>query len=886
MNLDRLTCNYAKNPLGVETPFPVFNWSIEGDRHDEVQTAYRIIIAHDAERLAADEGDVWDSGEVFSDQSCGIRFAGKELVSAHRYWWKVRVQGKDGRWSEWSQPAWFETGLMKETDWTARWICAPGPNPNSIPDTPRPAPFFRKTVRIAKDPVSVRAYVCGIGYYELYVNGAKCGDAVLAPAVSHYDRTVHYDSHDVTAQFKTGDNVIGVVLGNGWYNTFTLDVWDFQKAPWRHFPKLLVQLEITYADGEKATIGTDSSWKVSAGPITFDGLRNGERYDARLELDGWNLPGYKDDQWDNAQIAKSPGGSLKSAQLPAIKEIEELEPISVVEVEPGTHVFDFGKNISGWGKLKVSAPSGSEVILRYGERLDGNGMLDTADIDLFIKSGEFQTDRYTAKGAGVETWHPRFTYHGFQYVQTTGLTPSADAESVHAMVVHTALPDAGSFECSNGLLNAIQECARRSTLTNYHGVPTDCPHREKNGWTGDALISGEQVLLNFDPVTAYRKWLLDYVDVQRPSGQLPGIIPTAGWGYNWGSGPAWDSALVLIPWYTYVYSADRGILESTYDAMVRYLGFLGSMESDGIVDFGLGDWCPPAEHSSGHKCPVAVTDTAYAYVDYLTVSRIAEVLGRQDDSRRFSEKASRTRAAFRNAFIDVETGSVEGNSQTSLACALYQGLVDDNEKPMVLRRLIDEVEKAGRHLDTGILGTKYLLHTLSQYGRTDLAYAIATQTDYPSWGHWIKQGATTLWERWDGKSSRNHHMFSDISAWFYRELAGLQPDAREPGFKHVILKPNPVTGLSWAKAHHVSPYGRVESGWAVESGTFRLQIEVPVNCRGTVYLPTQFSENVRINGAMLAPKKAEIHEPSGRQVLRVGSGRYEVIATRRDSYER
>ncbi|HUX52558.1 MAG TPA: family 78 glycoside hydrolase catalytic domain [Spirochaetia bacterium] len=878
MNAGQLTCNYAKNPLGIETPFPVFNWSIEGDGYAEVQTAYRIVVASNAERLAADEGDVWDTGDVSSDQSCGIRFAGSQLYSAQRCWWKVRVSGRDGAWSPWSHPAWFETGLLKQTDWRARWICLSGPNVNGLPDTSRPAPFFRKTVLIARVPASVRVYVSGLGYYELYVNGAQCGEAILSPAVSHYDRTVYYDTHDVTGQLQVGENVVGVVLGNGWYNTFTSDVWDFQKAAWRHVPKLLLQLEITYEDGAKDTVGTDSTWKVTSGPIQFDGIRNGEHYDARQELDGWNLPGWMDAQWDNAQITRAPGGTLKSAQLPAIKEIEELEPVSVVEVEPGTHVFDFGKNISGWGKLQLSAPSGSEVTIEYGERLDKNGKLDTEEIELFIKSGDFQTDKYIARGAGIETWHPRFTYHGFQYIQATGLERADAPVKLHAGVVHTALPDAGAFECSNLLLNRIQEAARRSTLTNYHSFPTDCPHREKNGWTGDALLSAEQVLLNFDPVTAYRKWMLDFTDVQRPSGQIPGIVPSAGWGFNWGSGPAWDSALILIPWYTYVYSADRGILETTYDAMVRYLGFLESMETEGIVDFGLGDWCPPAEESWQHKCPTAVTDTAYAYVDFLTVSRIAELLGRPNDASRFSAKAADIRAAFRSAFIDVRTGSVAGDSQTSLACALYQGLVDEHEKPMILRRLIDEVEKAGRHLDTGILGTKYLLHTLSQHGRTDLAYAVATQTDYPSWGHWIEQGATTLWERWDGKSSRNHHMYSDISAWFYRELAGLQPDPREPGFKHIMFKPNPVEGLSWAKAQHVSPHGRVESGWAVDDGMFRLEIEVPVNCRGTVFLPTQFSEDVRLNGVKLARAESEKRDAIGRYLFKVGSGRYEVIA--------
>ncbi len=885
MNAFRPTCNYAVNPLGVDSDVPTFNWAIEGEGQDVVQTAYRIVVSSDAERLVKDEGDVWDSGDVATDQSCGVKFAGKHLLSSHRYWWKVRVRGKTGQWTQWSEPAWFETGLLNETDWTARWIGAPGRTPNSMPDTPKPAPFFRKEVRVKKELAGVRAHVSGIGYYELHVNGSRRGDAVLAPAVSHYDRAVYYDTLDLTSAFQVGDNVVGVILGNGWYNTFTLDVWDFQTAPWRHYPKVLLQLEISYADGEKETIVTDPSWKVATGPITFDGLRNGEHYDARLELDGWNRPGFDDRKWENAAIVRSPGGLLKSAQLPPIRKIEELEPVSVVEVGPGTHVFDFGKNISGWGKLTLNGEAGREIVLQYGETVDEQGALDNSELDIFVRTGEFQTDRYTTKGGGEESWHPRFTYHGFRYIQTTGLHPDA-GDSLRALVVHTALPDAGSFECSTELFNTIQELARRSTLTNYHSLPTDCPHREKNGWTGDALVSAEQVLFNFDPVTAYRKWMLDLIDAQRQSGQLPGIVPSAGWGYNWGSGPAWDSALILIPWFTYVYSGDRRILESTYEAMIRYLEFLGTMESDGIVDFGLGDWCPPADEPWGHKCPAKVTDTAYAYVDYLTVSRIAKLLGRNEDAAKFSQKAEATRRAFRAAFVDSATGSVAGDSQTSLACALYQGMLEDGEKPMAFQRLVEEVEKADRHLDTGILGAKYLLHTLSHHGRTDLAYAVTTQTTYPSWGHWIAQGATSLWERWDGKGSRNHHMYSDISAWFYRELAGIQPDPAEPGFKHTIFRPNPVAGLEWVKAHHLSPYGRVESSWTVEAETFRLEIEVPGNCRGTVYLPTGFTEGLKLDGKTLAAAEIGKDEALGRMLLEVSSGRHEVTATCQERNER
>jgi len=856
------------------------SWTVDDPRRDAVQSAFKILVASDPKRLAEDEGDIWDSGEVATDQSCGTPFNGERLVSGRRYWWKVRVRDDGGTWGAWSADTWFEMGLMNENDWPARWIGAPRP---SFPPTgvaPDPAPYFRKIVSVSKEPASVRAYVSGLGFYELHVNGEKCGAAVLAPAFSHYDRSVYYDTHDLSTVLRVGENVIGVILGTGWYAPSTEDTWDFHKSPWRHTPKLFLQLHIEYADGQREIITTDSSWKVKSGPIQYDGLRSGEHYDARLELDGWTFTGYDDSQWERVQITRPPGGVMKSSQMPPIKEIDELEAVSVSKVEAGVHIFDFGKNISGWGRIRVDAPPGTEIVLNYGERLGNDGKLDRKYIEQFVTSGEFQTDRYISKGGGTESWQPRFTYHGFQYIEATGLPPNSDVSSIRAVVVHTDLADAGSFECSNPLLNTIQDCARRSTLTNYHGFPTDCPHREKNGWTGDASLSAEQVLLNFDPITAYRKFLSDIVDAQRPNGQIPGIVPTSGWGYNWGSGPAWDSALILIPWYMYVYSADLQTLKAMYAAMVRYLGFLAAMTDQGIVDFGLGDWCPPADHQWEHKCPTVVTDTAYAYVDYMTVARIARLIGRDEDAGRFDSQATMIRSAFRASFVNSESGSVAGDSQTALACALYQDLLDDEEKPRAVERLVREIERNDNHLDTGILGTKYLLHTLSHYGRTDLAYTIATQTDYPSWGHWIAQGATTLWERWDGKESHNHHMYSDISAWFYRELAGLQPDPREPGFKHTIFRPNPVPGLTWAKAHHDSPYGRVESSWVADSDTVTLEVRVPTNCHGTISLAPEFSHRIRVNGSEPTQIATETSAGVARKMIRVGSGEYEVVATR------
>jgi alpha-L-rhamnosidase len=410
------------------------------------------------------------------------------------------------------------------------------------------------------------------------------------------------------------------------------------------------------------------------------------------------------------------------------------------------------------------------------------------------------------------------------------------------------LASRGEFSCSNDVLNAIQRCTRWSTLGNFHGMPTDCPHREKNGWTGDASLSAEQVLLNFAPETAYRKWLRDFHDCQRESGQLPGIVPTGGWGFNWGSGPAWDSALILIPWYLYLYRGDLAVLAGNYQRMKLYVDYMTSMAADNIVDYGLGDWCVPHEPSLERTCPSKVTDTAYYYVDSLILGQAAELLGKAADGKKYRALAGRIRKSFRKHFVDSKTGQVSGKSQTALACALYQGLAEGDEAANILATLVAQVEASNRHHDCGILGCKYLLNCLADHDRADLAYVIASQTDYPSWGNWIVQGATTLWEDFRGHTSRNHHMFSDISAWFYRALAGIKPDPRAPGFKNVIIEPNVVGNLTWVKAWHLSPYGRIESEWEAKAGEIHLRVVIPPNSRGEIHVPTRDASSVSVDG--------------------------------------
>ena len=709
-------------------------------------------------------------------------------------------------------------------DWKAMWITAPGKTMGDWRAAVLPAPYFRKTF-ICDAVGKAEIHICGLGYYELYLNGAKVGDHVLDPVVTQYDKRARYVSYDVSKALRKGVNVVGVILGNGWYNSHTPEVWHFDKAIWRDYPKLMLDLE---ADGQ-IILGSDTSWKSTTGPIVFDGLRNGETYDARLELGDWLSPNYDDQTWLPAAQVMGPGGLLEPQTMPPCKVMQTLPFVKSWTLENGDRVFDMGQNIAGWARISVSGVAGTELVVRYGERLKDRAV-DQEHIGCFIKGGDCQTDRYFLKGEGVEIWEPRFTYHGFQYVSIQG---KAEIHQVEGRVIHTAFPQIGRFECSNPILTKLQTNAVWSYRGNFVGIPTDCPQREKNGWMGDASLAAETGLFNFAAGSSYNQWMETISDTQRPNGQLPGIVPSSGWGYNWGSGPAWDSAFILIPWYVYLYTGDTTAIHAHYDAMKRYIDFCASMATDHIVSFGLGDWC---HIDSSRIADAAVTSTAYYYVDTLALAKFAGIVGRPDDRAHYEALAASIKQAFNKKFYQGN-GIYAKGEMTALGCALYQGLVEDSQKAQVVARLVEKVEANAAKVDFGILGAKYIPRALADNGHAALAYRLISQTDFPGWGYWIKQGATTLWEAWAGDSSLNHIMFGDISAWMYQYLAGIAPDPEIPGFKHILLAPHPVPGLDWVKAQYDSPHGRITSVWNVKNGTFCWDVEIPPNSTATVLKP-------------------------------------------------
>jgi alpha-L-rhamnosidase len=865
----QLRCEYLVNPLGLDTPQPRLSWIVDSDQRAQTQTAYQLLVASSHVKLDSDRGDRWDTGKVVSDQTIQVPYAGQPLGSGQSCFWKVRVWDQNGKVSDYSEAASWEMGLLSPQDWRAHWI-AQTTDTNSCP-----APLLRRAFTLDGKLKRARAYVCGLGYYELHVNGHKLGDHLLDPGYTRYDKRDLYVTYDVTTALRRGKNALGVMLGNGWFNVQTRAVWNFHQAPWRAAPRLLLRLEIEYADGRTDTMVTDSAWKTSTGPVTFDSIYGGETYDARLEKTGWDTAGYDDSDWSPAQVVEAPVGKLVAQAMPPIQADQTLRPQKLTEPKPGVFVFDMGQNCAGFAELRVRGPAGAKVVMKYSERLGKNGLIERAEIQQHVPrmdtNQQFQTDTYILKGKGLEKWHSRFVYHGFQYVEVTGFPGKPTLESLRGVFLHSAVPVAGEFACSNPLLNKIWRAGRWSYLSNLQGIPTDCPHREKNGWTGDAHLAAEQGLFNYAPAAVYTKWMNDLGDEQRPTGELPGIVPTSGWGYSWGNGPAWDSAFLLIPFYLYEYCGDTRVLRDHYNGLKLYVDYLTSKANDGIVSIGLNDWAPFKT-----KTPADITSTAYYYRDAQIVALAAKLSGNEADAQKYADLAAGIKKAFNDKFYHPATGLYGNGSQTSLSCALYQGLVEPENQPVVLSNLVATVEQQHDHIDTGILGAKYLLNTLTENGRADVAYRIASQKDLPSWGWWIEQGATTLWEEWNGTASRNHIMYGDISAWFYKALAGLNPDAAAPGFKHIIVKPNVVGELTSARASYDSVRGRIVSDWKVVSGKFLLTVTIPANTTATVWLPTTALEKITEGGrpAIKAVGVNAFAVENGRIRLEVASGTY------------
>ncbi len=874
-----LTCEYMHNPVGIDSLRPRLAWMCKSGPAERGvrQIAYRILVASSREKLDSGNGDLWDTRRVDTDRSVNIDYRGKPLTSGIRCWWKAMIWDAAGSPSGWSAPASWSMGLLKASDWQARWITVPREmQPKGVE-----GPLLRKGFVLDKPLRRAVVYVSGLGLYELHLNGKKVGDHELDPGFTAYDKRALYATYDITESLRTGKNALGVMLGNGWYNYAVPAAWDFDKAPWRDRPKLLLQLAIEFSDGTTQTILSDSSWRVNIGPLVDNEIMTGETYDARKEIHGWDEAEFAVSGWTSAAEAAPPAGVLSAESYPAVRTFQTIRPVGLTEPKPGVYVYDFGQNMAGLEELTVQGKAGDTVKMQFGEELHADGTLSQDNIKSLTHEDGFQTDIYTLKGSGGdETYRPRFTYHGFRYAQVTGFPGKPSLANLRALVLHAGFDAAGTFECSNPLLNKIQAATQWAYISNFEGMPTDCPTREKNGWMGDAQLAAETGLFNYSGGPNYAKWIRDMMDAQRPSGELPGIVPTGGWGFAWGNGPAWDSAYLLIPWDLFQFNGDRHILEEQYAGLKRYVDYVDAKSPNHIANFGLGDWAPFKTET-----PADLTSTGYFYRDTLLVSQIAGLLNRRPDESKYRTLAAAIREAFNSTYYHAATGLYGDGSQTALGCALYQGLAPDNDRKRILANLASNIEAHGNHLDTGILGAKYVMQSLSEGGMQELAYTLATQNTLPSWGYWLEHGATTLLEQWSGQPlgdfSRNHIMFGDISAWCYETLGGINPDPGFPGFKRTIIRPQMSGDLTWARASHRTLFGDVVCDWKRTGDNLTIDVTVPANTSATVFVPAKQISEVMETGkpAASATGVQFVRVDGDRAVFRVESGTYQFTTS-------
>ncbi|WP_186755386.1 alpha-L-rhamnosidase [Echinicola salinicaeni] len=830
-----LRCEYLENPLGIDSKQPRLTWKMEDARSGAEQSAFRLVVHQSKSGQENNNDIVWDTGKQLGDQQL-ITYAGKTLSPFTSYSWTVEVWDKDGVSIGKSVPAMFETGMMSVENWKGAWIG------DGQPQALKPAPYFRKEFDTKKKIASARAYIAVGGLYELSINGKRIGNHQLDPAYTRFDRRVLYVTHDVTEALQQGRNAIGVLLGNGWYNHQSTAVWNFHNAPWRNRPTFCMDVRITYEDGTVETIGTDKGWKTHFSPVIFNSIYTAEHYDARLELPGWNQAGYDDGEWNDVYYRSAPSKKIVAQVMPPIRHNVSLPAKTINKINDSTYVFDLGRNISGVSKITLAGEEGTVLRLKHGERLKENGRVDMSNIDVHYRPTDdtdpFQTDIFILSGRGEDSFVPKFNYKGFQYVEVIAdRIVELDKEDLTGYFMYSDVPEVGGIKSSNNTMDLLWSATNSSYLANLFGYPTDCPQREKNGWTGDAHIAIETGLYSYDGIKVYEKWMDDHRDEQQPNGVLPSIIPTSGWGYEWGNGPDWTSTICLIPWNVYLFYGDQRILEENFEAMKRYVNHITDISEDGLTNWGLGDWVPVKS-----KSPVEYTSSAYYYVDARILSKVAGILGYKDDARLYATLAEKIRKSINDKYLDRERGIYGSGFQTEMSVALQWDIVPENLRGKVAENLANKVEKDGFHLDVGLLGTKSILNALSENGYADVAYKIASQETYPSWGWWIVNGATTLYENWNIESendiSMNHIMFGEIGAWMYKALGGIKPNPEQAGFKNILLSPNFVEGLDAFEAHHNGPYGEIRSAWKkVNKNRIKYKVNIPPNSSANLKLP-------------------------------------------------
>lgn len=889
-----LHCEYAVAPLGLERTEPRFFWQVPANTRGQRQTGYRIIVSANPDRLAMDDGDVWDSGRMDSDQSIHVRYAGAPLQSRTRYHWKVRIWDREGNASDFSEPAWFEMGFLSSSDWEAEWIDL---DYQTSPENEQPCPMVRKEFQIEQPVRRARAYVSALGLYELYINGQRVGDHILAPEWTDYRKRVQYQTFDVTNHVQQGANAIGAMLGYGWY-AGRIGATGKDRDP-RHFygerPRFLVQLEVESPNGQRQMVCTDETWMGTIeGPILNSCLYEGEEQDTRKEMPGWSRPGFDDTKW--ARVRGYPSGdvALVSQYNEPIRIMRELSPIAISEPAQRVYVLDMGQNMVGWCRLQVRGTAGTVVCLRHAEVLQDDGHIYTDN----LRSAP-QEDSFTLKGDVLEVLEPHFTYHGFRYVEVTGLSEPPPLDGLTGCVFYSSVPTAGSFDCSEPALNKLFENIVWTQRGNLHSTLTDCPQRdERLGWMGDAQLFSQTACFNMDMARFLTKWVADIRDAQFENGSFSVISPNPFKQFGEAEGaPGWADAGVIIPWRSYENYGDTDLLREHYKAAKAWVDHVWCHNEDLLWrhergnDFGdwlnadtmeLADW-----PESGGEVPKEVYATCFFAHSADLLSRIATIVGDDQGAQRYAGLFEGIRDAFCREFVDAED-RILGGTQAGYALALHFNLLSEGLADRATDHIVESIDKYNGHISTGIQSTNRMMLELAKHGRADVAYQLMMNRTVPSWLYMVDHGATTIWERWDGfvegrgfqtprMNSFNHYAIGAVGEWMYRCIAGINLDSDEPAYKHTIIRPIPGGGMTHARAEYDSIYGKIISSWAMSKRRFELEIRIPGNTSATVYVPGSDPASVFEGGNPVeAAEGVEIlRVEDDHVVLHVGAGRYE-----------
>ncbi len=889
-----LTCEYQKNPLGVGTIRPRLGWVLSDEKSErgQYQTAFCIQVASSEQLLLSNKPDSWNSEKIHSIQSNNIIYNGKYLASGMSFYWRVKVWDKHNQVSGWSKISYWQMGLLNKTDWKGTWIGDTTGlfSADSMRFKDNPAPIFRREFNVAKKIKKATLHVSGIGYYEAFLNGNKIGNHLLDPGWTDYSKTVLYSTYDVTSSLQPGGNCLGMLLGNGWYDPLPLLMWgrvNIREGLTVGHPKFIVQMNIQYMDGTTAQVISDDGWRATSGPIIRNSIYLGEIYDARKEIPGWNKPGINTDNWRSVTIAKPPTGKLLSQQQPPIVAGDSLSPQVVKKTSAGNYIVDFGKNFSGIIRLKATGKPGSAIQIRYGELLYPDGSLNV----MTTVAGQIKRKNVGGIGApdtayakdifiigeqGNEIFQTHFTFHAFRYAEVSGYPGGLKPADIKGLVLHSDVPVAGSFVCSDTLINQIQQVCLNTFLSNIFSVQSDCPHRERFGYGGDIVATSETFMNNFDMSGFYEKTVNDFVDAAQPDGGLTETAPFVGIaddGLGGKSGPVeWGSALPVLMLQLHQYYGNIELIKQQYPVAKKWVDFMAKHADHGIISATIGD------HESIDPKIEASSATAFYYYNTKILVQFATILSKQDDVVKYTALAADIKAAFIAKFFDHGTGNVDIHTAAAQAYGLYFKLIPDGSTDAVLKVLLNNITTLNKgHISSGIFGTKFILEVLSKAGYSDIVYKMVTNKTFPGWGYMLQNGATTLWEHWalsENTFSHNHPMFGTVSEWFYRHVAGIRPSDDAIGFNKIIIQPQ-TGNLKWVKASYKSVLGKISTEWKKSGDILTLDITIPVNAIAMIYIPGKLP-GIKEGGRAVS-KVPDIHfvkSEKNNSIFQIGSGEY------------